>query len=119
MILSSRIKKHAILYLFIIPFSEKKSRGIRFSATPFEDFPQFFFSLIFFAPSFLMEQSLEAPKDTGIIFSTLSFAQITSQIIAHSGSIWRFSSFFGKTILSLSKGKVFKYFGIKLFSDGI
>ena len=33
---------------------------------PLDAFPQFFFSLIFFAPSFLIEQSLEAPKETGI-----------------------------------------------------
>jgi hypothetical protein len=49
----------------------------------------------------------------------LSLFQRTSQRIAHSGSICKFSSFLGKTILSLSNGKVFKYSGTKLFLDGI
>ena len=60
--------------------------GIKFDESPFEQFPQFFFSLIFFAPVFLMEQSFDAPKAMGFNFVILEFSQVASKIIAHSGS---------------------------------
>ena len=54
-----------------MPFSSNESIAIRLSDKPFDDFPQFFLILIFLAPSFLIEQSLDAPNNTGFRDVTL------------------------------------------------
>ena len=100
-------------YLSKIPPLVNLSILIKFEAKPFDALPQFFFSLIFLAPSLRIEQSLLAPKTKGVIETTLPSSQVKSQTIAHSGSICNLLSPLGNSILHSSKGKTFKNAGIE------
>ena len=95
-----------------MPFSSNESIAIALSEKPFDALPQFFFWLIFLAPSFLIEQSFEAPKTTGSKATTLPSFQVTLHTIAHSGSICNFCSPWGKIMVLLLNGNTPKNLGV-------